>query len=325
MHGLRTHTQTLKPRQTLKPVRRLSSSLVVLAWVVGMLMLGISPSLGQEVFEVDQELDFDAPEAWAMKYFTSLSQFSSVGAVGDLEAGGLDAGFEIIQVPHLDRQQRTVGFGGFKEENLNRTPVWGRLRLGVGLGSGWQLSVGWIPPLEVDGVEANLWSLAVEKRLLGKDPWALDLRVHGQTGEVKGDFTCEAGTDERFPPGSPDNVFGCEAPSQDEVALDYYGAELVGTYRLGGGPQLHLGIGVQRIDASFQVDALTFGFRDRTRLLTEGETVSFALGATWDIGQRIELGVEGLYVPLDIQRPGDISAQDESLAHLRALLRYRLR
>lgn len=298
------------------------SSLALIA-VLG--LLWALPSTAQEVVEIDQELGFDEPEAWAMKYFTSLSQLSSVGALAELEGGSLDVGFEVLQVPHLDQEQRTVGFGGFKEENLNRTPIWGRLRLGVGLGAGWQLDLGWVPPLEVDGVEANLVSLAVQKRLVDRGPWGLHLRLHGQTGQVEGDFTCEAGTDERFPPGSPENPFGCEAPSQDEVSLDYYGAEMVATYRLGRGPRLHLGIGVQRIDTSFQVDALTFGFRDRTRLLTDGDTVSFALGATWELGERFRLGVEGLHVPLDIQRPGDLAPEDESLTHLRALLRYRLR
>ncbi len=284
------------------------------------------PLAAQDVIDFEQRLDFDAPESWAMKYFTSASLLTSLGAVEALEPGGLELGLEAVQIPDLDRRQRTVGFGGFKEEDLDRSPVQGRLRLRVGLPRRFALTLGWVPPVEIDGLEANLLSLAIEKVLFERGPWSLGARVHGQIGDARGDLTCKAGGDERFPPGSPDNPFGCQGPSSDEVTMEYLGLELVGAYRLPGArsPTLHLGAGGNRLDMEFQVDAMTFGVHDLTLLLADGETFSVQGGATWRLKPSTRLGFELFYSPLSVERPGE-SKEDDSLFHLRAQLRFRLR
>jgi len=278
------------------------------------------------VLELEQELGFDDPEAWAMKYFASASLFTALGPVERRPTGAVDLGLEVLQIPDLDREQRTVGFGGFKEEDLNRSPVWGRVRVALGLPRGFALVLGWVPPVEIDGVEGNLLSLAVEKVLFERQRWTLGLRVYGQSGEVTGDLTCSAGGEERFPPGSPENPFGCEAPSSDEVTLDLLGLELVASYRPTGkrAPVLHFGVSVNSLDLEFQVEAQTFGFLDRTRLLADGDTTAFTAGATWNLAQKTRLGLELFYSGLDIERRGQESENDP-LFNLRALVRYRLR
>lgn len=287
-----------------------------------------TPIRAQEppVFEVVQELDFDEPEAWAMKYFTSASLMTSLGPVESRDPWTLDLGLELLQVPHLDQEQRTVGFGGFKEEDLNRSPVSARIRLALGLPGRFNLVLGVTPPVEVDGIEAGLFSLALERALVERDRWGLGLRAYGQIGEAEGDLTCTAGGDEQFPPGSPENPFGCEAPSDDTVTLEYTGVELNAHYRPRGSraPVLHAGVAFNQLDMEFQVDALTFGFRDRTLQLAEGDTVSWTLGATWGLGSKTRLGLELFYSPLDIQRVGQ-EEENDPLFNLRALVRYRLR
>ena len=287
---------------------------------------GVGGLGAQPVLDIEEELDFDHPEAWAMKFFTSASLLTSLGPVERREAGAVDLGLELITIPHLDREQRTVGFGGFKEEELNRLPVWARLRVAFGLPRGFTAVVGWVPPAELDGVKANLFSAAIEKAILQGDRWGLGVRLYAQVGDAEADFTCAAG-EERSPPGSPENPFGCEAPSDDEVTLEYVGLEWTGSYRFRRprAPVLHLGVAVNHLDMEFQVNARTFGFLDRTRLLADGETVSATAGATWSLGQKTKAGVEVFYSPLSVERPGAESSDNDPLLHLRALLRYRLR
>ncbi len=305
-----------------------SRFLVFLSLLVSSATWQATPVVAQEppVFEIVQELDFDEPEAWAMKYFTSASLMTSLGPVESLEPWTVDLGLELLQIPHLDQEQRTVGFGGFKEEDLNRSPVSARLRLALGLPGRLNLVLGLTPPVEVDGIEANLFSLALERALVDRDRWGLGLRAYGQVGEAEGDLTCTAGGDEQFPPGSPENPFGCEAPSNDTVTLEYTGVELNAHYRPRGSraPVIHAGVAFNQLDMEFQVDALTFGFRDRTLQLAEGDTVSWTLGATWGLSTKTRLGLELFYSALDVQRIGQ-ETENDPLLHLRAMVRYRLR
>lgn len=310
-----------------RPGIRNLAALGASAWVLCVVCLLCAPATAQvEIFDPVQDLDFDDPEAWAMKFFTSVSLLSSLGPVDRPAAGDVDVGMELISVPHLDREQRTVGFGGFKEEDLNRSPVWARIRAKVGLGRGWGLEVGWAPPVEFDGVEADLWSLALEKHLWLGERWSFGLRAYGQTGEARGDLTCAEGGDELFPPGSPENPFGCEGPSSDTISMDYVGAEIVGSYDPSPGEsgiELHGGVSINHLDMEFQVDARTFGFLDRSLLRADGDTVALTLGATWQTGRLGRLGGEVFYSPLDVRRSQDVESDD--LLHLRLIWRWRLR
>lgn len=289
---------------------------------------GLAPLEAQrtEVLDVVEQLDFDDPEAWAMKYFASIGLLTSLGAVEAREPGSVELGLELGSVPHLDREQRTVGFGGLKEEDLNRSPVSARGRLIVGLPRGASLTFAWAPPVRIDGAAANLVSAAVDKVLVSGPVWTFGARVFAQLGEADGDFTCSA-EDASFPVGSPDNAFGCEAESSDEVQLDYYGVGLTAARRaqLPRRPDLHVAVGAQHLDLEFQVDARTFGFLDRTLLLADGETFSAAAGASWELGGRGDLGLELFYSPLDVRRAGESSASNDPLLNLRALYRLRLR
>jgi hypothetical protein len=289
------------------------------------LMIMAASAAAQETFSPVTELDSNAPEAWALRYFTSASLFTGAGPAERRAPGALDFSLETIWVPELDKEQRTVGYGGTKEEELNRSPIWARLRVRVALPAGWEAEAGYIPPLEIDGVKANLFAFAIGRQLARSGPFALGLRLHLQRGKAKGDFTCKEGKDHLFPTGSQQNPYGCEAPSKDEVSLDSTGLELTGSYDLGGRtPTLHAAVSYNRMDVEFQVDALTFGFHDRSLLKNEGDVVTFATGATWKLRGKTSLGFEVLYAPLDIKRPGQ-EEKDDSLLHARALLRVPLR
>ncbi len=289
----------------------------------------VSSTLAQEVFDPIEDLEFDAPEAWAMNYFASATLPAGRALDSDLERGGIDVGFEILHLPHLNQEQRTVGFGGFKEEDFNRSPAAARMFGRFGLGGGWRLEVGWAPPVEVDGVEADLWSVAVEKDLWRGARMGLGTRIHGQTGTIAGDLTCKAG-EELSPAGSPGNLFACEAPSRDEMQLNSVGVELVASHELGrngAGPALHGGISWNRLDTEFQVDALTFGIRDRSLLRSDGETLTVRAGASWRFS-RSQLVTQVLWAPLQVRRlegPSLGPAQSDDLVHVRLSWTRRLR
>lgn len=273
-----------------------------------------------------EDVDLERPEAWAMTYFGSISLLTPLGAPTLREPGSVEIALEASQAPHLSREERTVGFGGVKEEDLNRTPVLVRPRVLVGLPARFSLEAGWVPPVEVDGVEANVFSVALDRLLFAGERWSLGLRAFGQLGEVEGDITC---TDEdiAFEPGSPGNRFGCEALSSDEGTLDHFGLSVGAGYRLrpGGRSFLHLGLAGLRHDVEFQVDAQTFGFIDRTLLRADGETWAANAGIAVPLSRRTELGAELFYSPLDVVRPPATREETDALFHVRTMLRYRVR
>src|SRR5262245_57879796 len=85
-----------------------------------------------QVIDETEHLDFDRPQAWAMKYFSTVTLFTPLGAPVVREPGSIDLALEVTQVPHLSPDERRVGFDGAKEEDLNRLPVVARPRLLIG-------------------------------------------------------------------------------------------------------------------------------------------------------------------------------------------------
>jgi len=119
--------------------------------------------LSAQVIDDVEELDWDRPEAWAMKYFTSVSLLTGLGPPTAREPWSFAVGLELDTIPHLDEDQRRVGFGGAKVEDLNRLPVFFRPRLTIGLPAKISLDVAWVPPVEVEGVKSNLFAVALER------------------------------------------------------------------------------------------------------------------------------------------------------------------
>jgi hypothetical protein len=278
------------------------------------------------VLDVVEDVAFERPEAWAMRYFGSIATLAPLGAARSREPWSIDAALEVAQIPQLGAAERTVGFNGLKEEDLNRLPVMVRPRLVLGLPARLALEVGYVPPLRVDGVEPNLVSLALERSLYERERFTLGARVFGQAGGVEGDLTCSE-RDAAFPPGSPGNEFGCEAASRDESSLEHLGFHLGAGWdlRRAGGSTLLFGASVVRHDLEFQVDAFTFGLHDRTLLRTEGTTYALDAGIAIPAAARAEVAIALHWSPLDVVRPPRTSAENDDLLHQRALLRYRVR
>lgn len=283
-------------------------------------LLGGPPAAAQAIFREDEDLARHRPEAWAMHYFAGASLMTSAGATPRAEAGAWRLGIDLGHVPSLDERQRRVGFHGTKLEDLDKSPVFGRLRFGLSLPAGWFAEIGYTPPLAGDGVRPHgLVALSLGRRLISGTHFSLSGRVFAQRGDVRGDITCPrevaATTD------AARNPFGCRAPSRDTVSLDHHGIELVPAFDAGAW-QWHAGVGAVRADLAVQVDALTFDVRDRTRLTSRTTLPMLTVGATRQLGRHWSVTAEMLHVPLEVRRSPDGGRERDPLTSARLQLRY---
>lgn len=291
---------------------------------VACLLFGVAwamPASAQFVVQDTEYLREERPEAWAMHYFTASSLMTGFGPVPALAPGHWQAAVELGEVPHLDATQRVVGFNGTKAEDLNKSPVVGRLRGWIGLPGGFVAELGWTPPVTFDGARPrDLFAAAIGRRVVDAHGYTVSLRAFGQHGAVTGDVTCPADL-----AGVQDfvaNPYGCDAPSSDTLHANYYGLESTFAYS-GTTWTWHATGGVVRMENEVQVDALTFGYRDRTRLVARDDLPYIAAGVGRALSSHWHVGAEVLYVPLQVLRDPNGSADNDPLLSYRLQLAYR--
>jgi hypothetical protein len=291
----------------------------LMAGVAGLLLA--RPASAQVFTAGDELLTSERPEAWAMEYVGAATLMTAFGATPVLAPGQWSGALDAGSIPSLSDEQQRVGFRGSKQEDLNKSPVFGRARLAIGLPYGWVAEAGWTPPLSVNGIRTrNLLALALGRQLFVTDSFSLSARIFGQHGEAEGDITCPAEVagvaDPRINPA------GCAAPSRDRIALRHYGADMTAAW--GTAPwHGHATFGVARMEPFVQVDAPLIGsVRDRSRLVARDVLPFVAAGGGRDLGERWRLSLEVLYVPLSVQRDPDREARNDPLTSFRAQLRY---
>jgi len=275
-----------------------------------------------QVIDDVEEVDWDRPEAWAMKYFNSVSLLTGLGAPVARRTWSFEIGLELDTIPSLSEDQRRVGFNGAKVEDLNRLPVFFRPRVTIGLPAAFSLDVAWVPPVKLQGLTTNLFAIGLERPFYSAGPLVLGARIYGQIGTIKGDLTCTA-DEASYPPGPPDNIWGCEAPSEDELTLNYAGLAFTGGYTVKK-TTFHWGLAANYMDMEFQVNALTNGIEDRSLLLANGWTWSVNGGASWKLSTRFSIAGEIFYSPLSVARPPSTESENDPLINLRTMLRIRL-
>jgi hypothetical protein len=287
---------------------------LVLAAVVAVGPSRPGPALAEE------RLDSEAPEAWAMFWAASATSFHGVGTPRSREPWSVDFFLDGALLPELSEEDRTVGFGGTKTEDIDKSPVF--VRPGLTIGLPWKLafSIGYVPPVKLFDVRPHLVALAIERPLVESGPWTVGLRLHSQLGRVRGDFTCPQRV-VRFEPGSERNPYGCEAKSNDSAVQRSVGLEVSASHRIARLWDLapYLSLGANYLNTEFKVHARTFGFDDRTHLGADTFTFALGAGATIPVGERLELGLGLHYVPLWVLRPPRALSRDKD-----ALLQARL-
>jgi hypothetical protein len=274
----------------------------------------------QEIIHADETLASSRPEAWAMNYMAASSFLTSFGATPALKPWGWEIAGDLGHVPSLSDSQQRVGFNGTKQEDLNRSPVFGRVRAMLGLPGGLVAELGYTPSVTIDGVKAlDLFALALGYRVYEHDNFSLSMRAIGQRGRATGDITCPA---RLVHASAQDNPYGCQAPSTDRVTLNYYGIDTTAAWNWKPW-NVHANLGVARTDLAVQVDAFTFDVHDRSLLQATASKPYIAIGGSRDFDARWNLGAEILYVPLRVQRDANSSTSNDPLTSFRLQLRYR--
>jgi len=296
------------------------------AGILSLMLLASAPVRAQQVvIDETENLAFDRPEAWGMKYYASLGILTSMGAPERRAPGEVVLGFEGATVPQLSDEERRLGFNGTKLEDVNRTSFFGRLRGSVGLGAGLALDLAWTPPIEFDGAKPNLLAAALSRPFSLSPSWRLGLRGYGQVGKIEADITCSA--DEVAAGNDIDqNPFLCVEPSQDESRQKVIGLEVVAGYDSGGRFKPYAGVAVSYMDLEFRVNAL-YGaglIEDHGVQLADGTTVAALAGVTFAPSPRFRITGEAFYSWLSITRPPATSSSNEGFFNVRFFVNYKV-
>ena len=236
-------------------------------WLPALALLS-EVALAQTLIESDRSVASDSPEGWAMRYFAGTTLMTSFGETPRVAPWRWNASVDAGSIPHLSEEQQHVGFGGSKREDLNKSPVFGRLRFAVGLPGDFVAEVGFTPPVQLAGSQARtVFAGAIGRRLVDSDPFSLSVRALGQVGKVEGDITCPRRTSGDFDPVT--NPLGCLVPSQDTFTANYYGADA--TAGLTTGPwQFYVSGGIVRARLDVRVDAFVGLTHDRSKITSNG-------------------------------------------------------
>ena len=266
----------------------------------------------QTIIGTHEVVGFESPEGWAMAFMTAASLNLGQEPPRRTSLGDLQLSVELGSIPHLSEGQQSVGFGGFKHEDLNKSPVFGRARGSLGLPFDITAELSWTPPLELNGAKPDsLWGFALSRPLVGGADWGLGLRVFAQQGAVRADVSCSADVAAQ-PPATPKNPFSCLEPSDDRLEMDHYGAEV--TLSLPGtilGLRPWVSLASTRMDPFVEVNALVLGAVDYSTVDSEGTTETVSGGLAWELSESWGLTLAGSYTPLDAQRPVDTGDLDD--------------
>jgi hypothetical protein len=265
-----------------------------------------------------EQMAFNRPESWALKYYASASLLTGLGPPPSL---GVHLGLEADWLPAVSVAESQVGFTGQKEEELNKSFLFGRARLNIGLPVGFSIGLAYLPPIPVNGAQANLFSFSLGKSFTISD-FTLGLTALGQIGNIMGDFTCPQDVlgDETK------NTFGCMQRSRDVARLDYVGGEVSGAYKIQQAMGLtpYAAVHVTYMDLGFNVDAYYGGIHDTTALKTNGVTFAATGGLAFPITKWLDVSAEVFYSPLMVKRPPNTNEQNDAFINVRSMLQAKL-
>ena len=257
------------------------------------------------------EVDFDSPEGWAMAYTTASSLNLSQSVTRSLEAGQFRIATEISSIPRLSEEQQKVGFNGVKDEDLNKSPIFGRLRLSIGLKWNTTAEISITPPFEISGAKPKkLWGLALSRPLREDDNFRLDVRFFMMRGKVEADVTCSSAK-AKLEPYTPENPVGCIGPSSDQLSVNHEGIEAVlSGKRFSNGLRPWVTFAATQMDPSVKIDAhLDFG-REIGRVYSQGTTETYTIGLDYQFSENYTANIASSYTPLDVLRSENLDERD---------------
>lgn len=239
----------------------------------------------------------DSNEARTMAVFAVPLAFSAGASPAGSPAGGIRFALEAAYLPNVDRATATptICRPGKGPENTDLLPAMVRPRVLLGLPAGFSLEGSWTPPLRVNHVRAHLVGLAVA-RTFGLDARGatLGIRAHTTLGTVTAPITCD---DDAL----TDPVSECY---QGTRSGDAFKPNVIGLEAAVGWPlgrlRPYLGGGYNHLAPRFQVNFTNAsGAVDRRRVTVDLERAVLFAGATWELGEALELSGEIYSAPSD--------------------------
>tara|TARA_A100001015_G_scaffold288344_1_gene359084 strand:+ start:183 stop:617 length:435 start_codon:yes stop_codon:yes gene_type:complete len=126
----------------------------------------------------DETFDLDTPEGWAMAFMTSSAQNLGQMPPQSVNISDISISGELSSIPRLTQEQQKVGLGGSKDEDLNKSPAFGRLRASIGLPWDINAEISWTPPFQINGSKPDdLWGAALSKPLFNNEKIGIGPRL----------------------------------------------------------------------------------------------------------------------------------------------------
>ena len=218
---------------------------------------------------------------------------------------------ELSSIPHLTKEQQIVGLGGFKDEDLNKSPVFGRLRASVGLP--WDISaeISWTPPVQInDSKPDHLWGAALSKPIFNNEKFGIGLRLFLLRGGVIASVTCSEDVI-KFAVYSDENYVGCVGLSEDRLQMNHEGVEVFLSFNSSSAIHPWISLASSNIDSSVDIDAPLKAGRERSTIHSSGVTYTLSAGLSYEFDKNLSLNISTSYTPLDVQRPNDSPDNDD--------------
>ena len=258
----------------------------------------------------DQNVDLDSPEGWAMAFMTASAQNLGQAPPHSVNVREISFSAELSSIPRLSREQQKIGFGGFKDEDLNKSPAFGRLRANVGLPWNVDAEISWTPPLKINNSKPDhLWGAALSKPLFDNERISVGLRLFLLRGGVIASVTCSEDTI-NFAPYTLQNTAGCIGLSDDKLQMDHEGVEVFLSFNNSSKILPWISLASTNIDNSVEIDAPLEVGRERASVYSNGTIQTLSFGLNYDIRKNWSLNAASSYTPLDVQRPNDSSDND---------------
>ena len=273
-------------------------------------MLFSSFTFGNQNTYVDQEVDFVSPEGWGMAFMTTSSQNLGQMPPHSVNIEDISISAELSSIPRLSKEQQKIGFGGFKDEDLNKSPAFGRIRASIGLPWDLNAEISWTPPIQINNSKPdNLWGAAVSKPIINNEKIGLGLRLFLVRGGAIASVTCSE-DNLNFDLYTPQNTAGCIALSDDKLKMDHEGIEIFLSLNNSSAILPWISLASSNLDNSVEINAPLEVGRERATVYSSGTTQTISFGFTYDFNEDWSFNASSSYTPLDVRRPNYNSGND---------------
>lgn len=259
----------------------------------------------------DERFDLDTPEGWAMTFMTTSAQNLGQMPPQSVNISDISISAELSSIPRLTKEQQKVGLGGFKDEDLNKSPAFGRLRASLGLPWDINAEISWTPPFQINGSKPDdLWGAALSKPLFSNEKIGIGLRLFLLRGGVTASVTCSEDVI-NFEAYSDENFVGCVGLSDDRLQMNHEGVEVFLSFNNSSVILPWISLASSNIDSSVDIDAPLKAGRETGTIHSSGSIQTLSVGFNYALDDDWSLNLSGSYTPLDVQRQNDHSDNDD--------------